>query len=184
MTTRALLFALPLLAIACHSDPPPAAPAASSEAPPPGAFGSMDSDAGLIDAMAMHFPTPPPSTTASAPAASASASAAATEAPAGPVTMTHNPTRPERAIAALGSRLRTCYSAGKKNDPAMSGRTIFKVVVAADGKVTSAEPTDPAALPKPLMDCLRKGFLAIDVGADPGASQPTTLTIPINVDPQ
>ncbi|MDB4994887.1 MAG: putative abductin-like protein [Myxococcaceae bacterium] len=181
MTMRALLCLVPLLVSACHSEPPPAAPAASSEAQPPGAFGSMDSDAGLTDAMAMHFPTPAPTaTTAAAPTASATA----TEAPAGPITVTPNATRVDRAIAALRSRLRSCYSAALKNDPGMSGKTIFKVVVGADGHVTSAEPADPTALPKPLVDCLRKGFLAIDVGADPGVSQPTTLTLPINVDAQ
>jgi hypothetical protein len=185
MTTRALLWLLPLLVSACHSDPPPAAPASPSEGPPPGAFGSMDSDAGLVDAMAMHFPTPPATATATAPAPSASAAApASTEAPAGPVTVTRNPTRPERAIDALRSRLRSCYSTALQKDPKMSGKTVFKVVLGADGRITSAEPADETALPKPLMDCLRKGFLAIDVGSDPGVSQPTTLTFPINVDAQ
>jgi hypothetical protein len=194
MTTRALLSVLRLgvpslvvslaLLSSCHSEPPPAAPAPSADAPPPGTFTeTMATDAGLIDALAMHFPTPPPPATTSAPASSASASAAP-EPGQGPITVTRNPTRIERALGTLRPRLRACYSAALAKDPKMSGNAIFKVVIAADGKVTSAEPNDASALPKPLIDCVRHAIVTLDVGADPGMTAPTTLTIPINVDAQ
>jgi hypothetical protein len=143
----------------------------------------MASDAGLVDALAIQFMTSPLPGPASGPRPSASAPAIV-EAPTGPVTVTRNPTRIERALEALRPRLRACYSAGLAKDPSMSGKAVFKVVIAGDGRVTSAEPNDASALPKPLIDCVRHAIVTLDVGADPGVTSPTTLTIPINVDAQ
>ncbi len=83
----------------------------------------------------------------------------------------------ERVVAGLRPKFRSCYNKGLASDPGMSGSVTITTKVAANGEVTSADPSGGSGLSPEVMACIAR--VVKNAQFDTVGGSGSTINIPV-----